>query len=189
MTVYLSTAPRDWTIRGVVPYITCMPTLRKRERHVAEAKERRRGYRRDDKQRAKAKLKAPPINDPLFDKFCEITDTRHIFTYLASPFVADKNKPVSQYVAKRVTEAVKVNYSDLFYTSLTNVYYYMLYQDFCEYVKNVCGVTLKKSNLKHYFHAVYFPRYQNTEVYTRLWPKLGQHLPELDGEPSDDAID
>lgn len=155
--------------------------MTKRDRHVAEAKERRRQYRRDDRKLAKSKAKAPPVDDPLFDAFKQVSDTRHIFTFLASPFVADRNKPVSEYVAKRVREAVKLNYSDLFYSSLTNVYHYMLYQDFCEYLRNVCGVTPKKTNIKHYFHAVYFPRFQNTEVYTRLWPKLGQHLPEMDG--------
>ena len=164
-----------------------MSTLNRRERYVAEAKTRQQRFRREDRRTAKAKGKAPPVNDPLFEAFKTITDTRHIFTYLASPFVADKNKPVSQYIARRIEEAVKLNYSDLFYSSVTNVYHYMLYQDFCEYLKNVCGVTPKKSNIRHYFHAVYFPRFQNTEVYTRLWPKLGQHLPELDGEPSDDA--
>jgi hypothetical protein len=166
-----------------------MRAMTKRERHIAEARGRRRRFRRDDRIQAKAKRKAPPVDDPLFDAFKDITDTRHIFTFLASPFVADRNKPVSLYVAKRVREAVKLNYSDLFYASLTSVYHYMLYQDFCEYLRNVCGVTPKKSNIKHYFHAVYFPRFQNTEVYTRLWPKLGQHLPELDGMPSDDATE
>ena len=166
-----------------------MGTVKRRERFVAEAKERRQHFRREDRQIAKAKRKAPPVNDPLFDAFKKVSDTRHIFTFLASPFVADRNKPVSQYVAKRVCEAVKLNYSDLFYSSLTNVYHYMLYQDFCEYLRNVCGVTPRKNNIKHYFHSVYFPRFQNTEVYTRLWPKLGQHLPEMDGPASGDSPD
>ncbi|MBT5454986.1 MAG: hypothetical protein HOK82_00165 [Rhodospirillaceae bacterium] len=91
---------------------------------------------------------------------------------------ADKNKPVSQYIANRVSQAVKVNYSDLFFSSLTNIYHYMIYEDFEEYVETVCGVTLTEDNIKHYFHDIYFPRFQNTEVYTRLWPKLGQNLEE-----------
>jgi hypothetical protein len=162
-----------------------MSTAKQRERYVAEAKTRRDGYKTAEKRRKKTKAEeAPGQNDPLFAKFKEVTDTRHIFTYLASPFVADKNKPVSLYIAKRVADAVKVNYSDLFFSSLTNVYHYMLYQDFYDYMTNVCGIPLDGSNLKDNFHDVYFPRFQNTEVYTRLWPKLGQHLEDSDGDLS-----
>ena len=160
-----------------------MSSTRERGRYVAAAKDRRRGYKIADKRRNKGMAEASPgQNDPLFAKFKEATDTRHIFTYLASPFVADKNKPVSLYIAKRVADAVKINYSDLFFSSLTNVYHYMLYQDFCDYMTNVCGVPLNDSNMKDCFHEIYFPRFQNTEVYTRLWPKLGQHLEDSDGD-------
>lgn len=163
-----------------------MSSTKQRGRHVADAKERRRGYKIADKRRKTGMAETSPgQNEPLFAKFKEATDTRHIFTYLASPFVADKNKPVSLYIAKRVTDAVKINYSDLFFSSLTNVYHYMLYQDFCDYMTNVCGVTLNGSNLNDFFHEVYFPRFQNTEVYTRLWPKLGQHLEDSDGDLHD----
>jgi hypothetical protein len=160
-----------------------MGRVSQRERHVAAAKERRREYRRADRRRRgkNGAGKAPPISDPLFDAFRAVTDTRHIFTWLASPFVADRNKPLSLYIATRVTEAVKVNYSDPFFASLTNVYHYMLYRDFCAYMQDVCEVTVTEDNIRHCFHAVYFTRLQNTEVYTRLWPKLGQHLEELDG--------
>lgn len=160
-----------------------MNRLSQRERHVAAAKERRREYRRAAKKgRTKGRAKAAlEIADPLFDRFRGITDTRHIFTYLASPFVADRNKPMSLYIARRITEAVKINYADPFFASLTNVYHYMLYQDFRDYMENVCGIAVTEGNMKECFHAIYFPRFQNTEVYTRLWPKLGQHLPELDG--------
>jgi hypothetical protein len=163
-----------------------MSRVSQRERHVAAAKERRREYRRADGRRgAKRGAKTVPrIRDPLFDAFREITDTRHIFTYLASPFVADRNKPMSLYIAKRVSEAVAVNYSDPFFAALTNLYHYMLYQDFCDYMNEVCGVTVTTANIRDCFHAVYFTRFQNTEVYTRLWPKLGQHLEELDGPAS-----
>ena len=150
-----------------------------RERAIKEAKARQRQYKREDQRRKINEKKAAKyLNDPLFERFCEVTDTRHIFTFLASPMVADKNKPVSEYIANRVSEAVKVNYSDLFFSSLTNVYHYMIYEDFTEYVTEMCGVTLTEDNIKHYFHDVYFPRFQNTEVYTRLWPKLGQNLEE-----------
>lgn len=150
-----------------------------REQAIKAAKERQRQFKRAEQRQEKhAKKAAKYKNDPLFDKFCEVTDTRHIFTFLASPMVADKNKPVSQYIANRVSQAVKVNYSDLFFSSLTNVYHYMIYEDFEEYVTTVCGTPLTEENIKHYFHDVYFPRFQNTEVYTRLWPKLGQNLEE-----------
>jgi hypothetical protein len=92
---------------------------------------------------------------------------------------------MSDYIARRISEAVKINYADPFFAALTNIYHYMLYQNFRDYMKNVCGVTVTAANIKHCFHAVYFPRFQNTEVYTRLWPKLGQNLAELDGPPSD----
>jgi hypothetical protein len=158
-----------------------MSRTKARDRYVAEAKERRRRYRVADQRRKKGMAETSPgQDDPLFAKFREVTDTRHIFTYLASPFVADKNKPVSLYIARRVADAVKVNYSDLFFSSLTNVYHYMLYQDFCEYMTDVCGVPLNEDNLRDCFHDVYFRRFQNTEVYTRLWPKLGQHLEDSD---------
>lgn len=160
-----------------------MSSTKQRDRHVAAARERRRAYKNAETRKKKGMAEeAPGLNDPLFAKFKEATDTRHIFTYLASPFVADKNKPVSLYIAKRVSEAVKVNYSDLFFSSLTNVYQYMLYQDFCDYMTDVCGIPLTEDNLRDYFHDVYFPRFQNTEVYTRLWPKLGQHLEDSDGD-------
>jgi len=160
-----------------------MSTAKQRSRYVAEAKERQQRFKTADTRRKKGMAEeAPGQNDPLFAKFKEVTDTRHIFTYLASPFVADKNKPVSLYIAKRVADAVKVNYSDLFFSSLTNVYQYMLYQDFCEYMINICGIPLDASNLQDNFHDIYFPRFQNTEVYTRLWPKLGQHLEDSDGD-------
>ena len=143
-----------------------MSSTKERRRHVAEAKERRRGYKIADNRRKNGAAEASPgQNDPLFSIFKESTDTRHIFTYLASPFVADKNKPVSLYIAKRVADAVKINYSDLFFSSLTNVYHYMLYQDFCDYMTTVCGVPLNDANLKDCFHDIYFPRFQNTEVY------------------------
>jgi len=160
-----------------------MSRTKARDRYVAEAKERRRRYRVADERRKKGMAeKTPGQDDPLFAEFRKITDTRHIFTYLASPFVADRNKPVSLYIARRVADAVKVNYSDLFFSSLTNVYHYMLYQDFCEYMTEVCGVPLNEDNLRDCFHDVYFRRFQNTEVYTRLWPKLGQHLEDSDGD-------
>ena len=156
-----------------------MARATQRERAIKDAKERRRQFRREDVQREKLAKKAAKYKDnKLFDKFCEVTDPRHIFTFLASPMAADKNKPVSQYIANRVSQAVKVNYSDLFFSSLTNIYHYMIYEDFEEYVETVCGVTLTEDNIKHYFHDIYFPRFQNTEVYTRLWPKLGQNLEE-----------
>jgi hypothetical protein len=154
-----------------------MARTTQRQRAIKEAKERQRQFKREDSLRKQeAKRAAKYKNNPLFDKFCEVTDTRHIFTFLASPMVADKNKPVSQYIANRVSQAVKVNYSDLFFSSLTNVYHYMIYEDFEEYMTQVCGVTLTEDNIKHYFHDIYFPRFQNTEVYTRLWPKLGQNM-------------
>lgn len=163
-----------------------MSRTKARDRFVADAKKRRRAYKAADKRRKMGLAESSPgQNDPLFAKFREITDTRHIFTYLASPFVADKNKPVSLYIAKRIEAAVKVNYSDLFFSSLTNVYHYMLYQDFHDYMEKVCGVTLNESNLKDCFHGIYFRRFENTEVYTRLWPKLGQHLEDSDGELED----
>jgi hypothetical protein len=163
-----------------------MSKTKVRDRFVAEARQRRRRYRTADKRRKKGMAETSPgQDDPLFATFREVTDTRHIFTYLASPFVADRNKPVSLYIARRVAEAVKVNYSDLFFSSLTNVYHYMLYQDFHDYMTNVCGIPLDETNLKDCFHDVYFPRFQNTEVYTRLWPKLGQHLEDSDGDLAD----
>lgn len=156
-----------------------MVSTTQRQQAIKAAKERRREFKREDEQREKLEKKAAKYKDnKLFDKFCEVTDTRHIFTFLASPMVADKNKPVSQYIANRVSEAVKVNYSDLFFSSLTKIYHYMIYEDFEEYVKTVCGATLTEDNIKHYFHDIYFPRFQNTEVYTRLWPKLGQNMEE-----------
>lgn len=156
-----------------------MARTTQRQRAIQEAKDRQREFKREDLQRKKLAQKAAKYkNDPLFDKFCEVTDTRHIFTFLASPMVADKNKPVSQYIANRVSQAVKVNYSDYFFSSLTKIYHYMIYEDFLEYVETVCCVTLTKGNLKHLFHDIYFPRFQNTEVYTRLWPKLGQNMEE-----------
>ena len=163
-----------------------MSTAKQRTRYVAEAKERQHRFKTADNRRKKGMSEeAPGQNDPLFATFKDVTDTRHIFTYLASPFVAYKNKPVSLYIAKRVADAVKVNYSDLFFSSLTNVYHYMLYQDFCDYMTNICGIPLDSSNLHDNFHDVYFPRFQNTEVYTRLWPKLGQHLEDSDGDLED----
>lgn len=153
--------------------------MTQRERHIKAAKDRQLEFKREELRREKHDKKAAKyLNDPLFDKFCEVTDTRHIFTFLASPMVADKNKPVSQYIANRVSQAVKVNYSDYFFSSLTKVYHYMIYEDFLEYVETVCQVPLTKKNIKRLFHDVYFPRFQNTEVYTRLWPKLGQNMEE-----------
>lgn len=166
------------------PYNPGMNRIKQRDRNVSAAKKRRSRYREEEHRRKKGMAEKPPgHDDPLFAQFKEITDTRHIFTYLASPFVADKNKPVSLYIAKRISEAVKVNYSDLFFSSVTNVYHYMLYQDFVEYMTDVCGVPLNDDNLLESFHGTYFLRFQNTEVYTRLWPKLGQNMEESEGFP------
>jgi hypothetical protein len=155
-----------------------------KRRHVAAARQRRRAYRRSDERKRRRAATEARLDDPLFQAFRKVTDTRHVFTWLASPFVADRNKPLSLYIARRVTEAVKVNYSDPFFASLTNIYHYMLYQDFREYMATVCGVTVTPDIIGHCFHAVYFTRFQNTEVYTRLWPKLGQHIAEFDSPDS-----